>query len=453
MWEKKVVLEGVLLKVINKGFSFTDDTDGLEEDEKFCGTSGEVASQIRQDLKEDVSSLYSFTSEASSDEIPDSSRVKDLPSFLWTDEVSIETELDRLSLDRSYRSPRNDGPMYQSRSKHGFLETGEKFCPPVEDTIRTLLVGGEVSLEHYKSLIQKKALLARAIDINDGNSIIAVTLFLSQTLKPSLFRQILIENRKAANHYIRYLEVKNEISLLIDLLNMLGRTNDALMIRYRQILRSEGNFQKLQRDLKHFQTADCSLSDDNIAHVVHEHVNLLDIHRVLKEKDTSFPHVEHQSVLKTLFYLSEHYYESNVCTLSTTSFKGTFNLNVKQFAWVSLHALVNMQKWPQIESLLLTKTWLGSSKDKCLLPLEDVCYTLRDAPIDLTSRFLRLIDDVQKRLAIAKKLKCHMVVIDVFSSQKDRSAILSYRSDLPDNSKEAIYADNTLKNSGIKWKN
>lgn len=56
---------------------------------------------------------------------------------------------------------------------------------------------------------------------------------------------------------------------------MLGRTNDALMVRYKQILRAEGNFQKFQRDLKHFHTADCSLSDDNIAHAVHEHLNLL----------------------------------------------------------------------------------------------------------------------------------------------------------------------------------
>lgn len=59
-----------------------------------------------------------------------------------------------------------------------FYFQSEKFCPPVEDTIRTLLVGGEPSFEHYRSLIQKKALLARAIEINDGNSILAVRAFL-----------------------------------------------------------------------------------------------------------------------------------------------------------------------------------------------------------------------------------------------------------------------------------
>ena len=57
--------------------------------------------------------------------------------------------------------------------------------------------------------------------------------------------------------------------------SMLGRTNDALIIRYKQILRAEGNFQKFQRELKHFHTADCSLSDDNVAHVVQEQIQLL----------------------------------------------------------------------------------------------------------------------------------------------------------------------------------
>lgn len=93
--------------------------------------------------------------------------------------------------------------------------------------------------------------------------------------------------------------------------------------------------------------------------------------------------------------------------------KQKFNLSVKQYTWVVLRALVTQQKWPQIESLLLTKSWLGSSKDKCLLPLEEVCQTLRCAPVDLTARFVRLIDDADKKLAIAKKLKCHMVVVDV----------------------------------------
>ena len=82
---------------------------------------------------------------------------------------------------------------------------------------------------------------------------------------------------------------------------------------------------------------------------------IADTHRALKDKDSTFPHTEYSSVLRTLAYLSEHYYESSSPALSTVAFKGAFNLTTKQYAWVSLRALAKTQKWPQIESLLLTK--------------------------------------------------------------------------------------------------
>ncbi len=81
------------------------------------------------------------------------------------------------------------------------------------------------------------------------------------------------------------------------------------------------------------------------------------------------------------------------------------------------------------------------------MPLEDVCNTLKDAPTDLISRFVRLIDDSEKKLTIARKLKCHMVVFDVYASQKDRAAILTYKSNLEENSKEYVYAENLLKHT------
>ena len=46
-----------------------------------------------------MSSLYSFTSEASCDDVPESSRVKELPSFLWKDDNSIETGMLNHSLN------------------------------------------------------------------------------------------------------------------------------------------------------------------------------------------------------------------------------------------------------------------------------------------------------------------------------------------------------------------
>lgn len=202
---------------------------------------------------------------------------------------------------------------------------------------------------------------------------------------------------------------------------MLGRTKEALIVRYKQILRrGGGNLQNLLKEMKHFVSAECQLCDEDIVLFISQHLMLLDTQKEIKEKkDTDFPHQEYPSVLSTLAFVAEHFYENSSSTTSSNlnveTIKQKFNLNSKQYAWVVLHALVKQQKWPQIETLLLTKSWLGGTKDKCLLPLEEVCYSLKEAPVDLISRFLRLIDDYEKRLTIAKKLKCHMVVIDVSS--------------------------------------
>lgn len=48
--------------------------------------------------------------------------------------------------------------------------------------------------------------------------LVQVILYLYRSLKHSVFRQILLENRIAADHYLRYLETKNEVNHLVDLL-------------------------------------------------------------------------------------------------------------------------------------------------------------------------------------------------------------------------------------------
>ncbi|OXA59443.1 spermatogenesis-defective protein 39 homolog [Folsomia candida] len=431
-----------------KGFGFGEDTESIEEDNIFYGVSQErdAATKVGQDLRAEVSSLSSFVSDESSEEIHESfQRLRDLPPFLWNS-GPLELELDRPV------SGALNPEAYMHREQG---DTRPLHLPSMDETIHQLLNSNEhVLLEHYQSLSQKKQLLTRAIEIHDGNAILAVTLFLYKTLKHSIFRQMLIEHKAAANHYVRYLETKNEVNHLVDLLNMLGRTKEAMLIRYKHILRRENNLQNFLKEMEHFYHSECQLSNEEVALLFNQHLQLLYIYKEIKEK-TSFIHTDNSSVLKTLNFVAENFYENTNPPLTADNIKQKFNLNVKQYNWVVLKALVVQQKWPQIEALLLTKTWLGSSKDRCLLPLEEVCNTLKDgdAPIDLVARFVRLIDDTEKKLVIARKLNCHSVVIDVYAAQKDRAAILTYKSNLEDNSKEFVYAETILKHNAIKWKN
>lgn len=138
---------------------------------------------------------------------------------------------------------------------------------------------------------------------------------------------------------------------------MLGRTKDALIVRYKQILkRGGGNLQNLLKEMKHFVSADCQLCDEDIVSFISQHLMLLDTQKEIKEKkDTMFPHSDYPSVLTTLAFVAEHFYENITPSLNVDSIKQKFNLSSKQYAWVVLHALVKQQKWPQIETLLLTK--------------------------------------------------------------------------------------------------
>jgi hypothetical protein len=56
---------------------------------------------------------------------------------------------------------------------------------------------------------------------------------------------------------------------------------------------------------------------------------------------------------------------------------------------------------------------MGSSQG--ILPPDDVCIILNrnEAPVDLISMFVSLIQDPEKKLRNAKRYKCHKIVIDV----------------------------------------
>ena len=57
--------------------------------------------------------------------------------------------------------------------------------------------------------------------------------------------------------------------------SMLGRTEDALVLRYKQILRKMGNLQFLLRDMEHFYKAECQPPDGGVGELINQHIVLL----------------------------------------------------------------------------------------------------------------------------------------------------------------------------------
>lgn len=79
-----------------------------------------------------------------------------------------------------------------------------------------------IDFSPYKAKREKLLLLDSAICCSDGNTITAVTIFMSKTLKPSLFIEELKRRPIAVDHYINYLEVTGRSREVEDLTRKLS---------------------------------------------------------------------------------------------------------------------------------------------------------------------------------------------------------------------------------------
>lgn len=83
--------------------------------------------------------------------------------------------------------------------------------------------GVQIEFSPYKSRRDKLLLLDCAICCCDGNTIMAVTIFLSKTLKQSIFVEELKKRPIAVNHYINYLEITERSRDALELANMIQK--------------------------------------------------------------------------------------------------------------------------------------------------------------------------------------------------------------------------------------
>ncbi|KAK6037960.1 hypothetical protein COOONC_24535, partial [Cooperia oncophora] len=89
-------------------------------------------------------------------------------------------------------------------------------------------------------------LLDAAIDIIDGNVILAVVLFLKSSLMDSLFRDLLLRKPQAADEYVAYLKTARDYDELTTTLFALGRNADAAMVEFSAAIRHQVPDQKVQ---------------------------------------------------------------------------------------------------------------------------------------------------------------------------------------------------------------
>jgi hypothetical protein len=328
--------------------------------------------------------------------------------------------------------------------------------PPVE-TIQNIILGKPYSLELYKSMKKKEDLLDCALEMGDGDAILAITLMIRKTLKHPKFLGIICSRPLAAEHLINHMITRHELSQLTDLLNALGRFHDSGIVAYKQAVSSQSIEYKV-RHLKQILHSQMSSHVDST--LVVEQINLLERISPILGTESGYPERQpsllSSSVLRAMLYCTQHYYGAPENLLhSPAAIRKMHGLSEKQMVWVSVRGRATAEAWKDCESLLVGKGWLGGVKAKGGVNMVEMATVLHDAkcPVETLSVVLQAVESPGDRLEVARKLRVSSVVVDVLLAQKDRTALLRFRDSLPSSSRDWFYAENALTTSNVKWKN
>lgn len=321
----------------------------------------------------------------------------------------------------------------------------ERWLPPsVEDTINRILLGQDYSLELFRSLSSKRHLLKFAVECADGDAILAVVVYLTKTLKKSLFYQLMNDQPVAVSHYSHYLYVRRQISELNDLLETVGKSTDAIM---KQLSVATQNPYRIQQRL--------SLLLKNYTFepwhrlMIENYLKLVEYQTVVSKK-THDQNIIGESAVETLKYsylhkLTVEFPDDSKSDPQFTNLVKKFGLCDKQSLMVMINVNSELEKWANVEQLLTAKSWVGSKKLNMSLPVDTLLADLQKsgAPESLLDNILNLIVDCDKRVEIARKLGRHMIVIDTLK-KNDRAALLQYMALLDVQSTEYKYAEEIL---------
>lgn len=323
-------------------------------------------------------------------------------------------------------------------------------------TLRRILLGQPFTLEYYKSLANKTALLDAAIASGNGNAILIVIIFITKTLKPALVQRLLMDKPGAVDVYTHYLATRLLTNDVTDLLVMQGRSLDAAMINFDIIIKNtKDEVRLLQKLSKCFKTQFMSLQNCREIQYVHNYIKLLEWKAAVKNKKFNGDFEYDSSVLDCLRYLcKDHWSSSDDSIVSPLYLLHQHEITPRQYQKIALQSRISAQTWGDIDVLLLSKGWLGSQKLQTNLPIEDVLKILHKgkAPTAVLDKFLKYVDNIERRLQLARVLCCSKTVIEILATQGDRVSLLEYKDKLVPNSESYFFAEKTLSSPTIRWK-
>ncbi|KAJ6222958.1 hypothetical protein RDWZM_001503 [Blomia tropicalis] len=355
-----------------------------------------------------------------------------------------------------------------------------------------------VNLSVFCGKEQKLELLDYALLTGNSYVITKIILFLQETLKPSIFHHEISRRSVASDHYLIYLRNSEQLDKLYDTLILLGRHEEAAFAMFSRAINSGQSYENQIKSIRKTLYNSFSVGGPEILKwqpFIKDHITLLEqqlpievddkrreteeISRLQDHRSTSqqssisdcqtansnlfviFPRptLVGLSVIETLHYCCRyHYYLEDTKFASPFYIRKKFALTEKQFLWIALQALSSNEMWPEIDTLFEYKSWLGNRKIKNSIPIDELVRVLfhNSAPLEMLEKYLELVDDVERKLQLAKELLMTKFAADILIKLKDRKRLTELRASIY-TSKNVDYVqqyiDNALKTSTIKWKN
>ncbi|XP_071665579.1 spermatogenesis-defective protein 39 homolog isoform X2 [Patagioenas fasciata] len=413
-----------------------DDDDDLER----VSWSGEPVGSISWSIKETASSSNSSL------EGRDSSLQKGSSSY-----AALPKQVSSYSLSSLFKG-RNKLPSFQSLSD-ALSDTGVKNYAPE-------LRRPKAEYKDYSRDWSPRDTVRR---MQRGK----VLIFLKRTLRREILFRELEVRQVALCHLIHFLKESGEQKMLLDLLRFLDRTEEVALSQYREHL----NIQDVEKRREFLKGCiGLPFSAEDTSHI-QDHYTLLERQIIIEANDRrleaagqseifqKYPRkasILNMPLVTTLFYSCfYHYTEAEGTFSSPANLKKTFKIPDKQYVLTALAARAKLRAWDDVDALFTTKNWLGYTKKKAPIGFHRVVEILQrnSAPVQVLQEYVRLVEDVETRLNLATKYKCHDVVIETYRDLKDRIQLTAYKCKVERGSADEEKINSILNNMQIRWKN
>ncbi|CAI9730812.1 spermatogenesis-defective protein 39 homolog isoform X1 [Octopus vulgaris] len=342
--------------------------------------------------------------------------------------------------------------------------------PPISETLKRIRDGEAHSgINMYRTREDKVEILNKATESHDGNIIITVVLFLRQTLKDSIFHDILKSHPIAANHYISHMRALKNYSELIYFLKGMDMHEEAAMTMYKQAISCKdlaNKFSSLKKCLQEYKSSYPGMSTE--LWLIESQLALLEWQNTVESMDKSDqrntilqkipptkPLVD-TSVIYSLYYSALYHYNDKEAEFASPNIlRNKHQLTEKQFLWTTLTARAYLKAWPSIEDMLTTKGNIFSGKKlRAVIGLDKVAellYQFGAEEADI-KKYLLAMNDNEKCLQLSQKLKCYETFIETCVAMKDRRELEIFAQKFSANAELHQKAIDALNTSTIKWK-